>query len=56
MKLTVLIDNNTLIDQCFIGEPTVSYFMKRHPFHKLMNCMGRSNNPNTDCRCLQFVL
>jgi 7,8-dihydropterin-6-yl-methyl-4-(beta-D-ribofuranosyl)aminobenzene 5'-phosphate synthase len=28
MKLTVLIDNNTLIDRYFIGEPGVSYFIE----------------------------
>ncbi len=28
MKLTVLIDNNTLIDRYFLGEPGVSYFIE----------------------------
>ncbi len=28
MKLTVLIDNNTLIDRYYIGEPAVSYFIE----------------------------
>ena len=28
MKLTVLIDNNTLIDRRFLGEPGVSHFIK----------------------------
>lgn len=28
MKLTVLVDNNTLIDQYFIGEPAVSYYIE----------------------------
>jgi 7,8-dihydropterin-6-yl-methyl-4-(beta-D-ribofuranosyl)aminobenzene 5'-phosphate synthase len=28
MKLTVLIDNNTIIDRYFIGEPGVSYFIE----------------------------
>jgi len=28
MKLTVLVDNNTLIDRYFIGEPGVSYFIE----------------------------
>ena len=28
MKLTVLVDNNTLIDRYFIGEPGVSYFIR----------------------------
>ncbi len=28
MKLTVLLDNNTLIDRYFIGEPGVSYFIE----------------------------
>ena len=28
MKLTVLVDNNTLIDRYFIGEPGVSYYLE----------------------------
>jgi len=28
MKLTVLVDNNTLIDRYFVGEPAVSYFIE----------------------------
>ncbi|NLE61106.1 MAG: MBL fold metallo-hydrolase, partial [Planctomycetes bacterium] len=28
MKLTVLLDNNTLIDRYFLGEPAVSYYME----------------------------
>ncbi|MDK2939679.1 MAG: 7,8-dihydropterin-6-yl-methyl-4-(beta-D-ribofuranosyl)aminobenzene 5-phosphate synthase, partial [Methanolobus sp.] len=28
MKLTVLIDNNTLIDRYFLGEPGVSYLIE----------------------------
>jgi 7,8-dihydropterin-6-yl-methyl-4-(beta-D-ribofuranosyl)aminobenzene 5'-phosphate synthase len=28
MKLTVLVENNTLIDRYFKGEPGVSYFLK----------------------------
>ena len=28
MKLTVLVDNNTLIDRYFVGEPGVSYFIE----------------------------
>jgi 7,8-dihydropterin-6-yl-methyl-4-(beta-D-ribofuranosyl)aminobenzene 5'-phosphate synthase len=28
MKLTVLVDNNTLIDRYFLGEPGVSYFIE----------------------------
>src|SRR5882762_9853170 len=28
MKLTVLVDNNTLIDRYFIGEPAVSYYIE----------------------------
>ena len=28
MKLTVLIDNNTLIDRYFLGEPGVSYYIE----------------------------
>ncbi len=27
MKLTVLVDNNTLIDRYFYGEPGISYFI-----------------------------
>ena len=28
MKLTVLLDNNTFIDQYYLGEPGVSYFIE----------------------------
>ena len=28
MKLTVLLDNNTLIDRYFLGEPGVSYWIE----------------------------
>lgn len=30
MKLTVLVDNNTIIDRYFLGEPAVSYFIQSH--------------------------
>lgn len=28
MKLTVLVDNNTYIDQYYLGEPAVSYYIE----------------------------
>ena len=28
LKLSVLVDNNTLIDRYFLGEPAVSYFLE----------------------------
>ena len=28
MKLTILVDNNTYIDQYYLGEPGVSYFIE----------------------------
>lgn len=28
MKLTVLADNNTFIDQYYLGEPAVSYYIE----------------------------
>ncbi|MFP4268777.1 MAG: MBL fold metallo-hydrolase [Spirochaetaceae bacterium] len=28
MKLTVLVDNNTIIDSYFLGEPAVSFFLE----------------------------
>lgn len=28
MKLTVLVDNNTLIDRYFVGEPALSFFIE----------------------------
>lgn len=28
MKLTVLVDNNTLIDQYLLGEPAVNYYIE----------------------------
>jgi len=30
MKLNVLVDNNTLIDRYFLGEPAVSYFIENN--------------------------
>ena len=28
MKLTVLVDNNTFIDEYYLGEPAVSYYIE----------------------------
>lgn len=28
MKLTILVDNNTLIDRYFLGEPGLSFFIE----------------------------
>jgi len=32
VRLTVLVDNNTFIDQYFIGEPAVSYYIEANGF------------------------
>lgn len=42
MKLTVLVDNNTLIDRYFYGEPGVSYFIEDDGYNILFD-VGYSN-------------
>lgn len=42
MKLTVLVDNNTLIDQCYIGEPGVCYYIENEN-DKILFDTGYSN-------------
>jgi len=42
MKLTVLIDNNTLIDRYFLGEPGVSYLIQDRNMQVLFD-VGYSN-------------
>jgi 7,8-dihydropterin-6-yl-methyl-4-(beta-D-ribofuranosyl)aminobenzene 5'-phosphate synthase len=37
MELTVLVDNNTLIDQYYIGEPGVSYYIKIGEYYILFD-------------------
>jgi len=43
MKLTVLVDNNTLIDRYFYGEPAVSYFIEVDRDKKILFDVGYSN-------------
>lgn len=38
MKLTVLVDNNTYIDQYYLGEPAVSYYIEDGDAHVLLDC------------------
>ncbi len=38
MKLTVLMDNNTYIDQYYLGEPAVSYYMEDGDARILLDC------------------
>lgn len=42
MKLTVLVDNNTIIDRYFLGEPGVSYFIQDGDYNILFDT-GYSN-------------
>lgn len=37
MKLTVLVDNNTIIDRYFLGEPAVSYFIQDGDYNILFD-------------------
>ena len=37
MQLTVLVDNNTLIDRYYLGEPGVAYYLEDGDFVKLSN-------------------
>lgn len=36
MKLTVLIDNNTYIDEYYIGEPALSYYIEDEHERKIV--------------------
>ena len=36
MKLTVLIDNNTYIDEYYIGEPALSYYIEDENERKIV--------------------
>lgn len=38
MKLTVLMDNNTYIDQYYLGEPAVSYYLEEGDVKMLLDC------------------
>ena len=38
MKLTVLMDNNTYIDQYYLGEPAVSYYIEAGDVRLLLDC------------------
>lgn len=38
MKITVLVDNNTFIDQYYIGEPAVSYYIECQDLRILFDC------------------
>ena len=38
MKLTVLVDNNTLTDHYFLGEPGVSYYIEIEDRKVLFDC------------------
>lgn len=38
MKLTVLMDNNTYIDQYYLGEPAVSYYIEDDDLCMLLDC------------------
>ena len=62
MKLTVLVDNNTLIDRYFWGEPAVSYFIETED-KKILLDTGYSNifiqnaqKMGIDLRTLDFVI
>lgn len=55
MKLTVLIDNNTLIDRYFLGEPGVSYFIETEG-KKILFDVGYSDAFITNARKLSIDL
>jgi 7,8-dihydropterin-6-yl-methyl-4-(beta-D-ribofuranosyl)aminobenzene 5'-phosphate synthase len=55
MKLTVLIDNNTLIDRYFLGEPGVSYFIQAQG-KKILFDVGYSDAFITNARKLVIDL
>ena len=55
MKLTVLIDNNTLIDRYFLGEPGVSYLIEDEG-KKVLFDVGYSDAFITNARKLSIDL
>ena len=55
MKLTVLIDNNTLIDRYFVGEPGVSYLIEDEG-KKILFDVGYSDAFITNARKLSINL
>jgi len=55
MKLTVLIDNNTLIDRYFLGEPAVSYLIEAEG-KKILFDVGYSDAFITNARKLSIDL
>jgi 7,8-dihydropterin-6-yl-methyl-4-(beta-D-ribofuranosyl)aminobenzene 5'-phosphate synthase len=55
MKLTVLIDNNTLIDRYFLGEPAVSHFIEAEG-KKILFDVGYSDAFVTNARKLSIDL
>jgi len=47
MKLTVLIDNNTYIDEYYIGEPALSYYIEGALFGNGYSLRNDTCNKNT---------
>ncbi|RLC10340.1 MAG: MBL fold metallo-hydrolase [Deltaproteobacteria bacterium] len=62
MKLTVLIDNNTLTDRYFYGEPAVSYFIEEEKIRLLFDVgysdafIKNAQKMNIDLSDLNFVV
>ena len=55
MKLTVLVDNNTLIDKYFLGEPAVSYYIEDED-EKILSDTGYSDVYISNANKLQINL
>ena len=55
MKLTVLVDNNTLIDQCYVGEPGVCYYIENNN-DKILFDTGYSNVFIENARTIPYPL
>lgn len=62
MKLTVLVDNNTIIDRYFYGEPAVSYLIETEDKKILFDTgysdlfLQNANKLSKDLRALDFVV
>lgn len=50
MKLTVLVDNNTYIDQYYLGEPALSYYIECENQY-----LKKTKRPNLyPCHCISL--
>jgi 7,8-dihydropterin-6-yl-methyl-4-(beta-D-ribofuranosyl)aminobenzene 5'-phosphate synthase len=53
MKLTILVDNNTIIDQYYLGEPAVSYWIEASG-KKILFDVGYSDIFLKKCKSFEY--